>query len=130
MSEDDLELMYIKLKKMKELQKLLAKSQMKDKKEIEKKEVDDITFIKSKLTGRGLEVLEAALSQYPEMTREVMKYLAELYRKGKISGEISGEELYTLFYDLGMPVRLETSITYLKDGKRISISEKLKSKED
>jgi DNA-binding TFAR19-related protein (PDSD5 family) len=126
MSEDDLELMYIKLKKMKELQKLLATKTQK----VEKKEVDDIAFIKSKLTGRGLEVLEAALSQYPEMTREVIKYLAELYRKGKISGEISGEELYTLFYDLGMPVRLETSITYLKDGKRISISEKLKSKED
>jgi len=125
MSEDDLELMYIKLKKMKELQKLLTKSQIK-----EKKEVDDITLIKSKLTGRGLEVLEAALSQYPEMTREVIKYLAELYRKGIINEEISGEELYTLFYDLGMPIRLETSITYLKDGKRISISEKLKSKED
>ncbi|MCS7098365.1 MAG: hypothetical protein NZ922_05260 [Candidatus Methanomethyliaceae archaeon] len=123
MSDEDLELMAIKLKKMRELQKLYLKSQ-------KKPELDDISLVKSKLTGRGPEVLDAALNQYPKLAHEVVKYLANLYKSGKLTEPISGEELYTLFYDLGMPVRLETSITYIKDGKRISISEKLKSQED
>lgn len=124
MSDEDLELMAIKMRKLRELQKLYLEKTQK------KPELDDLSIVKSKLTGRGPEVLEAALSQYPKAAREVVRYLAELYRSGKLTEEISGEELYTLFYDLGMPVRLETSITYVKDGKRISISEKLKSKED
>lgn len=124
MSDEDLELMAIKMKKMRELQKLYLEKAQK------KPELDDVTLVKSRLTGRGSEVLEAALSQYPKVAREIIKYLADLYRSGKLTEEISGEELYTLFYDLGMPIKLETSITYIKDGKRISISEKLKSKED
>ena len=108
MSDDDLELMSIKMKKLRELQKLYLEKTQK------KPEVDDISLVKSKLTGRGPEVLEAALSQYPKFAREVIKYLADLYRSGKLTEEISGEELYTLFYDLGLPIRLETSITYIK----------------
>lgn len=123
MTEEDKELAAIKFKKMLELQRKYATIQQKPQ---VKTEVDDLTLVRSKLTDRGPEVLDAALSQYPEAAREVVRYLAKLYRSGKLTETISGEDLYTLFYDLGLRVRLETTITYLKDGKRISLSEKFR----
>lgn len=123
MSDEDSELAAIKFKKMKELQRRYAAMQQKPQ---TKPEVDDLTLVMSKLTDRGPEVLKAALSQYPEAAREVVGYLAKLYRSGKLVDTISGEELYALFYDLGMRVRLETTITYIKDGKRISLSERFR----
>ncbi len=87
---------------------------------------DDLKFIRSKLLGRGQEVLDAALSQYPKPTLEVAKYIANLYRTGQLNEEIPGEDLYDLFHNLGMRVRLNTTISYVKDGKRIPLSQKFK----
>ncbi|MGQ9759283.1 MAG: DNA-binding protein [Candidatus Methanomethylicaceae archaeon] len=126
MSDEDSELAAIKFKKMLKLQRRHAAMQQKSQ---AKPEVDDLTLVRSKLTDRGPEVLDAALSQYPEATREIIGYLAKLYRSGKLSDTISGEELYGLFYDLGMRVRLETTITYIKDGKRVSLSERFRRRE-
>jgi ribosomal 50S subunit-associated protein YjgA (DUF615 family) len=92
----------------------------------QKKEVDDMTLVRSRLVNRGDEVLDAALSQYPQATMKVVQYIAKLYRSGKLDEPIPGEELLALFHDLGMRVRLETTITYVKDGKRVSLSEKFK----
>jgi DNA-binding TFAR19-related protein (PDSD5 family) len=124
MSNDDSdELEAIKAKKMLEFQQRMTATQRKPE---QKKEVDDMTLVRSRLVNRGDEVLDAALSQYPQATMKVVQYIAKLYRSGKLDEPIPGEELLALFYDLGMRVRLETTITYVKDGKRVSLSEKFK----
>jgi len=120
--EDTNELEAIKAKKMLELQRRMAAAQ----KPQPKKEVDDMTLVRSKLISRGDDVLEAALSQYPQATMKVVQYIAKLYRTGRLDEPIPGEELLALFHDLGMRVHLETTITYIKDGKRVSLSEKFK----
>jgi DNA-binding TFAR19-related protein (PDSD5 family) len=122
--EDTNELEAIKAKKMLEFQQRIAAKQKPE----QKKEVDDMTFVRSKLFSRGDEVLEAALSQYPQATMKVVQYIAKLYRTGKLDEPIPGEELLALFHDLGLRVHLETTITYVKDGKRVSLSEKFKQK--
>jgi len=123
--EEHDELAAIKMKKMQEFQRRWAAMQQKQEPK-PKEEPDDMTLVRSKLTGRGTEVLNAALAQYPQATREVVSYIANLYRMKRLTENIPGEELYELFLSLGMRVRLDTSITYIKDGKRISLSEKLK----
>jgi len=87
---------------------------------------DDLKFVRSKLLGRGQEVLDAALSQYPQPALEVVKYIANLYRTGQLNEDIPGEDLYDLFHNLGMRVRLNTTISYVKDGKRVPLSQKFK----
>ncbi len=87
---------------------------------------DDLNFVKSKLLGRGQEVLDAALFQYPKPTVEVVKYISNLYRTGQLNEDIPGEDLYDLFHSLGMMVRLNTTISYVKDGKRVPLSQKFK----
>ena len=123
--EDFDELEAIKAKKMLEFQRRMVATQQKPE---QKKEVDDMTLVRSKLVSRGDEVLDAALSQYPQATMKVVQYIAKLYRTGRLDESIPGEELLALFHDLGMRVHLETTITYVKDGRRVSLSEKFKQK--
>ena len=122
-NDDSKELEAIKAKKMLEFQQRMTAAQRKPE---QKKEIDDMTLVRSKLVSRGDEVLDAALSQYPQATIKVTQYIANLYRTGKLGEPIPGEELLALFYDLGMRVRLKTTITYIKDGKRLSLSEKFR----
>lgn len=120
--DDELEI--IKRRKLLEMERRLAA--MRKPEEPKKVEEDPLTIVRRHLVGRGEEVLEAALSQYPQAAKEVVKYIANLYRTGKLNEDIPGEDLYELFCNLGMPVRLETSITYIKDGKRVPLSQKFK----
>jgi DNA-binding TFAR19-related protein (PDSD5 family) len=119
---DSNELEAIKAKKILEFQRRMVATQKPE----QKKEVDDMTLVRSKLVSRGDEVLDAALSQYPQATMKVVQYIAKLYKTGRLDEPIPGDELLALFHDLGMRVRLETTITYIKDGKRVSLSEKFK----
>jgi DNA-binding TFAR19-related protein (PDSD5 family) len=124
MSNDDSnELEAIKAKKMLEFQQRITAAQRKPE---PKKGIDDTALVRSKLTNRGDEVLDAALAQYPQATNKIIQYIAELYRTKKLDEPIPGEELLDLFYDLGMRVHLQTTITYVKHGKRLSLSEKFK----
>jgi len=125
--QDDLEA--IKAKKMLELKRRLAAAQA-PKPEQKKNEVDDLSLVMSNLINRGTEVLDAALSQYPKAAQEVVRHIANLYRSGKLKEQIPGEELLALFQDLGMRIHLETTITYVKDGKRVPLSEKFKDKNE
>lgn len=127
---DDIEA--IKARKMLELQKRLAAAQRQPPKPQEKGKVavgDDLDLVRSNLLDRGEEVLDAAASQYPKPTQEVVHQIASLYRAGKLKEKIPGEELIALFHDLGINVHLETTISFMKDGKRVPLSEKFKKDE-
>jgi DNA-binding TFAR19-related protein (PDSD5 family) len=115
----------IRLKKMQELQRRMATAQEKTQPPKETGQ-DDMTLVRSKLVYRGNEVLDAALMQYPQAANAVVKQIAILLRSGKLKENIPGDELLLLFQDLGMRVHLETTITYIKDGKRVALSDKFK----
>lgn len=122
------ELEAIRAKKMAEFQRRYSTSKQDASRQPKKPEIDDETLVRSNLFERGDEVLNADLVQYPQATRQVISNIAGLFRSGKLKEPIPGEELLALFRDLGMRVHLETTISYLKDGKRITLSDKFKGK--
>ena len=110
-------------KKLLELQmKMLAKRALEEGKP-ERKDPEEV--LRKVLIGRGPEVLNAAKQQYPELTAVIVKKLAELVERGYIK-QLTGEELYGIFLELGIRVRLPTRIVYKKKGKSVSIAEKLR----
>ncbi|MFP3166345.1 MAG: double-stranded DNA-binding protein [Nitrososphaeria archaeon] len=118
-SGDEIEEMLLK----KKLLELMKKQQQK------KDEDDPVKLVKSYLYDRGNEVLDAALSQFPNETNLFVKKLAELIKKGVINEKISGSELLYILRNIGIPVSLETKITIVKDGKSLSLSDMLKEKD-
>lgn len=120
------ELEAIRAKKMAEFQRRYSVARQDAPQQPKKPEIDDETLVRSNLFERGDEVLNAALVQYPQATRQVISNIADLFKSGKLKEPIPGEELLALFRDLGMRVHLETTISYLKNGKRITLSDKFK----
>ncbi|MHC1564323.1 MAG: hypothetical protein ACXQTF_03225 [Candidatus Hecatellaceae archaeon] len=125
MSGEDLELEKLKLKKLRELQARMARVEAEKQRQ---PPPDPLKVVEERLVGRGKEVLEAALEQYPEAARALVKELARLILEGRLAGEISGETLHQLFRALGFPVRLETRIFYVEKGEVKSLAEKLREK--
>jgi len=123
-SNDSDELEAIKRRKMIEFERRRAAAARQTETK-ESPKIDDLTLVRSRLIGRGQEVLDAAMAQYPKVANQVVKYIANLYRSGQLNEDIPGEDLYEVFQSLGLRVRLETTITYVKDGKRIPLSKKL-----
>lgn len=76
--------------------------------------------------GRAWEVWNAAKLQYPKATREVAKSLANLVESNKLKERISGEQLFWLFRQLGLPIRLKTRIRILDSGEVKTIADKLR----
>jgi|YelNatPaOPRAMG01_1025707.scaffolds.fasta_scaffold23381_4 DNA-binding TFAR19-related protein (PDSD5 family) len=81
------------------------------------------------LYDRGDEVLEAAEKQYPAETKMIVEKLADLVQRGKLKGKISGGALLWLFRQFGMNVHIETTIRIEKDGKMVSIADKLRAED-
>lgn len=90
------------------------------------KREDPKRILRRILTDRAWEVLKAAESQYPEVTRRIEEQLAHLVSKGELEGPILGGQLLWLFRYLGMHVRLETRIRFLEHGKLKRMGDKLK----
>ncbi|RLI34540.1 double-stranded DNA-binding protein [Candidatus Bathyarchaeota archaeon] len=121
---EDLELERLKLKKLKELQLRMLKAET----EKAKPSPDPFKLVEERLVGRGKEVLEAALQQYPQAARAVVKELAALIASGRLNGTIDGETLHQLFRLLGFPVRLETKIVYVEKGEVKNLADKLRER--
>ncbi|MCD6410164.1 MAG: hypothetical protein J7L98_07565 [Candidatus Verstraetearchaeota archaeon] len=126
MSEEDRELELIKRKKLLELQRKLLMQKAEPK---EERKEDPIEFLRGKLVNRGEEVLDAALSQFPEAAKFIARQLMLLYKAGRLREPIDGVTLYSLFHRLGIPVRLETRIRIVKDGKVMSLAERLRGED-
>ncbi|MEM3741728.1 MAG: hypothetical protein QXU28_01460 [Nitrososphaerota archaeon] len=85
-----------------------------------------LKIFRENLIERGEEVLEAAMRDYPDVTRKIVTVLAKKILEGKIIDKISGGDLLRLFENLGIPVRIETSIKYYRHGEYKSLSDLLK----
>ena len=116
----DKELETIRQKRLKELQKQILLKEKKIEAKIDTQAVLDKLF-----KDRALEVFNASASQFPKETNKIKKLLVKLALDGKIS-EITGEQLFGLLRQVGLPVKLNTSINYYGKGKIKSLSEKFK----
>lgn len=132
MAEDhDLEL--LKRRKLLEMQRHLLKEKAleaeraKTKKSTEKpREPEEVVI--AFFADRASEVWMAAKQQYPSVVKEVAKALATIIESGKLKERITGEQLYWLFQQLRLPIRLETKIRILESGELKTIAQKLKER--
>ena len=123
MSDEDLELKMLQLKRLRRL----AKAMEKDEEIKEEKKPGPLETVRSRLGDRGEEVLRAALDQYPRETGEVLKVLAAAIRMGKIQRKIDGSSLYLLFRSIGLRVKLDTEIKYYRKGEYKRLRDVFKS---
>ena len=121
---DDLEL--VKMRKLLELQKRLLMSKVK---QPEKKEIDFYSIFINNLTESGMKMFNLAKSQYPTVADKVAKELGKLIYLGRIQEKLDDQIIYGIFYELGLPIRIETRIVYKKKGEIKSISELIKGNE-
>jgi DNA-binding TFAR19-related protein (PDSD5 family) len=98
---------------------------------VEEKETAEPTLeetLNSYLIGRAHEVLTAARSQFPHVIGQVEEVLVDAIKKGSIQNKIDGESLFQFFRQIGLPVRLQTTIRYKDHGELKTISQRLKEK--
>lgn len=123
--DESIELKLLRLKKMKQMISSTAAQDVK----LSRGEGEFDKYLKifrESLTDRGEEVLEAAMRDYPEITRKIVTLLVQKIMEEKLVGKISGAELLRLFENLGLHIHIETRIRYYKDGKYKSLSDLLK----
>ena len=130
MSEEDKDLERLKEKRLAEMQKNLSSQQRQEKiaslKEEQKDNKPSSREIVIKQLGyRGLEVLQNAEQQFPKETQIVLLKLSELISSGDITEVLDGGNLLALFRSIGIDVRMKTKINVEKDGKFVSLSDKL-----
>jgi len=90
-----------------------------------KQEKTDRQVVEGMLYDRGDEVLDAAYSFYPKETEQLVKEIATMIRDGRLKDRVGGGELLSIFRQLGLRFRLNTSIRVMDQGKLVDLSEKL-----
>ena len=129
MSEDkDLE--RLQAKRLAEMRKNLSSQQEQEKiaasqKEQKDKKPSPRDIVVKRLGYRGLEVLQNAEYQFPKETQIIVLKLSELISSGEITEVLDGGNLLALFRAIGINIRMKTKINVEKDGKFVSISDKL-----
>ncbi len=123
--DESIELKFLRLKKMKQM--LSAKPTSITESSVGEEDFERyLKIFRENLTERGEEVLEAAMRDYPDVTRKIVTLLAKKILERKIIDKMSGGDLLRLFENLGIPVRIETSIKYYRHGEYKSLSDLLK----
>ena len=102
-------------------QKKIAASQ----KEQQGKKLSPHEIVVKRLGYRGMEVLQNAEYQFPKETEIIVLKLSELISSGDIKEVLDGGNLLALFRAVGVNVRMKTKINVEKDGKFVSLSDKL-----
>ena len=130
MSDEDKDLERLQTKRLAEMQKNLSSQQEQEKIATLQKEQKDNKpssreIVIKRLGYRGLEVLQNAEQQFPKETQIVVLKLSELILSGDITEVLDGGNLLALFRSIGIDVRMKTKINVEKDGKFMSLSDKL-----
>jgi len=130
MSDEDKDLERLQAKRLAEMQKNLSSQQEKEKiaasqKEQKDKKLSPHDIVVKRLGYRGLEVLQNAEHQFPKETQIVLLKLSELILSGDITEVLDGGNLLALFRSIGINVQMKTKINVEKDGKFVSLSDKL-----
>ena len=134
MTEEDKDLEMLKAKRLAEMQKNISSQQKQEdsnvsQREQKKNEPTPREIVVQQLGYRGLEVLGNAEYQFPKETQIVILKLAELISSGSVTETLEGGKLLALFRGIGINVRMKNKINVEKDGKFVSLSDKLGIKE-
>ena len=130
MSEEDKDLERLQAKRLAEMRKNLSSQQEQEKiaasqKEQKDKKPSPREIVVKRLGYRGIEVLQNAEYQFPKETQIIVLKLSELISSGDITEVLDGGNLLALFRAVGINVRMKTKINVKKDGKFVSLSDKL-----
>ena len=130
MSEEDKDLERLQAKRLAEMQKNLSSQQEQEKiaasqKEQKDKKSSPREIVIKRLGYRGLEVLQNAEYQFPKETQIIVLKLSELISLGEITEVLDGGNLLGLFRSIGINIQMKTKINVEKDGKFVSLSDKL-----
>ena len=120
--EDELE--RLKRRKLLEMQRRLLKQRQEPEEPPEEpasREVLDRYFY-----GRAWEVYNAARLQFPTVMPQVERALVEAMSAGRIRQRIDGESLYHFLRQIGLPVRLRTTIRYKEHGELKTLEQKIR----
>jgi len=134
MTEEDKDLEMLKAKRLAEMQKNISSQQEQEDSNVpqgeqKKNEPTPREIVVQQLGHRGLEVLSNAEYQFPKETQIVILKLAELISSGSVIETLEGGKLLALFRGVGINVRMKNKINVEKDGKFVSLSDKLRIKE-
>ena len=130
MSDEDKDLERLQAKRLEEMRKNLSSQQEKEKiaalqKEQKDKKPSPRDIVVKQLGYRGLEVLQNAEYQFSKETQIIVLKLSELISSGEITEVLDGGNLLALFRAIGINIRMKTKINVEKDGKFVSLSDKL-----
>ena len=133
MSEEDKDLERLKAKRLDEMRKNFSSQREREKIAASQKEQGDKKpspreIVIKRLGYRGMEVLQNAEYQFPKETQIIVLKLSELISSGDIMEVLDGGNLLALFRAVGINVHMKTKINVEKDGKFVSISDKLRDK--
>ena len=133
MSKEDKDLERLKAKRLDEMRKNFSSQREREKitasqKEQGVKKPSPRDIIIKRLGYRGMEVLQNAEYQFPKETQIIVLKLSELISSGDITEVLDGGNLLALFRAVGINVHMKTKINVEKDGKFVSISDKLRDK--
>ena len=126
---EDKDLERLQAKRLEEMRKNLSLQNRQDKIAASQKEqkakLTPREIIIKRLGYRGLEVLQNAEYQFPKETEIISLKLSELLSSGNITEVLDGGNLLALFRSVGINVRMKTKINVEKDGKFVSLSDKI-----
>jgi DNA-binding TFAR19-related protein (PDSD5 family) len=133
MSKEDKDLERLKAKRLDEMRKNFSSQREREKIAASQKEQGDKKpspreIVIKRLGYRGMEVLQNAEYQFPKETQIIVLKLSELISSGDIMEVLDGGNLLALFRAVGINVHMKTKINVEKDGKFVSISDKLRDK--
>ena len=130
MSDEDKDLERLKAKRLAEMRNNISSQRHQEKitasqKEQQDKKPSPREIIVKRLGYRGMEVLQNAEYQFPRETQIIVLKLSERISSGEIKETLDGGNLLALFRAVGLNVRMKTKINVEKDGKFVSLSDKL-----
>ena len=130
MSAEDKDLERLKEKRLAEMRSNISSQREQEKiaasqKEQVDKKPSSREIVVKRLGYRGMEVLQNAEYQFPKETEIIVLKLSELVSSGDIKEVLDGGNLLALFRAVGLNVRMKTKINVEKDGKFVSLSDKL-----
>ena len=130
MSKEDKDLERLKAKRLAEMRDNISSQRKQERiaasqKEQQDKKPSPREIIVKRLGYRGMEVLQNAEYQFPKETEIIVLKLSELISSGDITEVLDGGNLLALFRSVGINVRMKTKINVEKDGKFVSLSDKL-----
>jgi programmed cell death protein 5 len=123
----DDELERLKRRRLLELQRRMQKENQAEE-EPEPKDKTTEEVLGGYLVGRAWEVLRAARAQFPQVMPKVEEAIVEAIKAGRVRERIDGESLFQFLRQLGLPVRLQTSIRYKEHGELKTIGQRLKER--